>query len=449
LSGTIKITGGKVGAKSLYGPGIAGGTVIISVDQSKGEFVRGWAGDSGAGITGNNIIIESGEVSGRGGGKSGGGAGIGGNDRKDGGNVTIKGGTVEAIGCNGGAGIGGGNAGNLTGTITISGGTVTAKGGARGAGIGAGSAGNALKGHVIITGGKVIAEGNELAAGIGGGMEGDSGVGGEGSNVSISGTANVIAWAGGIKEGDHCSAIGHGHDDREYGTLKLSENMMVQADWNEKDGEAGEPFPWDNRQGGCFYRWYAHIQPCDHRNATYTDITGKTHTVKACKYCKQGGKKEKHDFNPKTHKCRTCGYEQKTDVTVTFDANGGKGKMGKQVLTPGEATKLNANAFTWEGHTFKGWNNQGRRQRQGLRRRGEDHAEEGRHPLRPVVYQRDTEGREQAGGLHRRAHHRRGLRRAAVGRHPRQKGVLPRRKRQAHRDRTGHLSGEGQGREGQ
>jgi len=131
---------------------------------------------------------------------------------------------------------------------------------------------------------------------------------------------------------------------------------LVQADWNEKDGEAGEPFPWDNRQGGCFYRWYAHIQPCDHRNATYTDITGKTHTVKACKYCKQGGKKEKHDFNPKTGKCRDCGYKQRTDVTVTFDANGGKGSMDRQVFSDGKPGKLDANAFTWENHTFKAWN---------------------------------------------------------------------------------------------
>lgn len=131
---------------------------------------------------------------------------------------------------------------------------------------------------------------------------------------------------------------------------------MVQADWNEKDGEAGESFPWDNRQGGCFYRWYAHIQPCDHRGMTYTDITEKTHTLKACKYCKLGGKKEKHDFNPKTGKCRDCGYKQRTDVTVTFDANGGKGSMDRQVFSDGKPGKLDANAFTWENHTFKAWN---------------------------------------------------------------------------------------------
>ena len=41
---------------------------------------------------------------------------------------------------------------------------------------------------------------------------------------------------------------------------------------------------------------------------------------------------------------------------ITFDANGGKGEMGRQEIVPGKAGQLNANAFTWSGHTFKEWN---------------------------------------------------------------------------------------------
>ena len=41
---------------------------------------------------------------------------------------------------------------------------------------------------------------------------------------------------------------------------------------------------------------------------------------------------------------------------VTFYANGGKGEMGRQKMVSGKPEKLNANAFTWSGHTFKGWN---------------------------------------------------------------------------------------------
>ena len=43
-----------------------------------------------------------------------------------------------------------------------------------------------------------------------------------------------------------------------------------------------------------------------------------------------------------------------SDVTVTFDANGGEGTMAAQTLTEGKGT-LTANAFTKEGFRFAGW----------------------------------------------------------------------------------------------
>ena len=42
--------------------------------------------------------------------------------------------------------------------------------------------------------------------------------------------------------------------------------------------------------------------------------------------------------------------------TVTFDANGGSGSMGAQTFTGGVAQALTANAFTFAGHSFTGWN---------------------------------------------------------------------------------------------
>lgn len=45
-----------------------------------------------------------------------------------------------------------------------------------------------------------------------------------------------------------------------------------------------------------------------------------------------------------------------TEVTITFDANGGTGTMEAQTVTSGEAAALTANAFTRDGYTFSGWN---------------------------------------------------------------------------------------------
>ena len=81
---------------------------------------------------------------------------------------------------------------------------------------------------------------------------------------------------------------------------------------------------------------------------------------------------------------------------VSFDANGGSGTMSAESYTTGVAKALTANAFTFTGHTFTGWNTA--RQRLGHRLyRRPDHHDQRRHlALRPVDRQanaeRDAEG---------------------------------------------------------
>ena len=127
------------------------------------------------------------------------GAGIGGGNYGSGENITITGGRVNATGGWGSAGIGGGNygSGNYGSgkTITIKGGTVTAKGGDCGAGIGGGNGGigggdSGIGENITITDGTVTATGGIYGAGIGGGVNAS------GSNVTVSGAAQVTATAG-------------------------------------------------------------------------------------------------------------------------------------------------------------------------------------------------------------------------------------------------------------
>ena len=120
---------------------------------------------------------------------------------------------LEYIGCmtDGGAGIGtGGSASDSEGTITINGGTLNARGGNGRAGIGGGCGDNAYAGRVVINGGKVTAKGGLRAAGIGagygshgdviisggiveasGGSFSTTGIGGSGSNVTMTYTDDV------------------------------------------------------------------------------------------------------------------------------------------------------------------------------------------------------------------------------------------------------------------
>lgn len=147
-----------------------------------------------------------------------GGAGIGSEDRLASGdynvgNITITGGDIFATGNGGGAGIGGGGyqhsiVGKGT-NIKITGGRVTAVGGNFSAGIGGSIGSNGD--NITISDAEVIAIGGTCAAGIGGGCRLGNGIVGQGTNISISGSANVKA-AGGVTDGEDGAgaAIGAG-----------------------------------------------------------------------------------------------------------------------------------------------------------------------------------------------------------------------------------------------
>ena len=204
------------------------GTLTLKDDKKKAGSLTATGGKFGAGIgggnggSGKNITITGGTVNAAGGGQ---GAGIGGGNYGSGEAITITGGTVEATGGDFGAGIGGGSWGNGE-DITIKGGTVEANGGLFGAGIGGGNAasiGGSGK-NITITGGTVKAAGGERGAGIGGGSWGS------GSNVTVSGAAQVTAIAGkpdrnGVGAG---ATIGNGDSMTEDG--ELVDGKKIQAD---------------------------------------------------------------------------------------------------------------------------------------------------------------------------------------------------------------------------
>ncbi|WP_305205619.1 S-layer homology domain-containing protein, partial [Faecalibaculum rodentium] len=138
-SGTITIHGGVInatggGQSGRYGgAGIGGGTSRSGNGGNSGTII----------IYGNTVTANSGEGSLTGAGIGGGGGLMGGGA---GNNIQIYGGTINATGSEGSAGIGGGGSNTIDdsshksgdGAVTISGGTVTAVGGNYAAGIGGG-----------------------------------------------------------------------------------------------------------------------------------------------------------------------------------------------------------------------------------------------------------------------------------------------------------------------
>ena len=192
-----------------------GGNLTIGSESGSGQLVA-VGGDGGAGIgsedrlaSGNynvgNITITGGDIFATG---NGGGAGIGGGWYCGASDITITGGNVTAVGKEdnpkniGGAGIGGGgshnsNAGGGT-NLKITGGRVAAVGGNFSAGIGGSIGSNGD--NITISDAEVIAIGGTCGAGIGGGCADFNGNVGQGTNVSISGSANVKA-AGGVSDG--------------------------------------------------------------------------------------------------------------------------------------------------------------------------------------------------------------------------------------------------------
>ena len=211
------------------------GTLTLKDDNQKAGSLTATGGSYSAGIgggengSGKNITINGGTVNATGGSQ---GAGIGGGSSGSGENITINSGTVTAAGGSYGAGIGGGywgdyNSGNGGKDITINGGTVTATGGYLGAGIGGGGIG-VYDGYtngenITINGGTVTATGGDRGAGIGGG---DSG---SGSNVTVSGAAQVTATAGKSNGSYGAGAtIGNGGSVTEDGDLVNGKE--IQAD---------------------------------------------------------------------------------------------------------------------------------------------------------------------------------------------------------------------------
>lgn len=210
-SGQLVATGGDGGA------GIGGGenTGAENITITGGDiFAIGNGGGAGIGggwdCSASDITITGGDIFATG---NGGGAGIGGGWYCSASDITITGGNVTAVGKEdnpnriGGAGIGGGgsqssNAGGGS-NLKITGGRVTAVGGNFSAGIGGSIGSNGD--NITISNAEVIAIGGTCAAGIGGGCRLGNGIVGQGTNISISGSANVKA-AGGV--GDSMDGAG-------------------------------------------------------------------------------------------------------------------------------------------------------------------------------------------------------------------------------------------------
>lgn len=203
-----------------------GGNLTIGSESGSGQLVA-VGGRCGAGIGSEdrlasgdynvgNITITGGDIFATG---NGGGAGIGGGWDCSASDITITGGNVTAVGKEdnprniGGAGIGGGGSQNSNvgggSNIKITGGRVVAVGGNFSAGIGGSIGSNGD--NIAISDAEVIAIGGTCAAGIGGGCRLGNGIVGQGTNISISGSANVKA-AGGVTDGEDGAgaAIGAG-----------------------------------------------------------------------------------------------------------------------------------------------------------------------------------------------------------------------------------------------
>lgn len=154
--------------------------------------------------TGSLNVSSGGSVSAIGAKRSGSVTGI------PGGNIVINGGTINATGGNGGAGIGGCTVTNC-GTITINGGNITAVGNDSAPGIGSGNRASFCAG-ITISGGTVTATGNGRAAGIGCGYSGSCG------NITIADTVTKVTA---IKGDSSPNSIGPGFGGYSCGTITI------------------------------------------------------------------------------------------------------------------------------------------------------------------------------------------------------------------------------------
>ncbi|MBQ5549312.1 MAG: hypothetical protein IIT33_10840, partial [Prevotella sp.] len=215
--------------------------------------------------------------------------------------LIIEGGTITANGGSG-AGIGGGRFSSGM-KVTIKGGTVNAKGNRGGAGIGSGSGDTEKKGdggYFLMTGGTVTAEGyhdfgsGEVVCGIGGGINAHGGEAHiDGGTLVVKGT-NGGAIGSGLPSSRNIDygRPGEAYNNKLsfYNMLSLSENgsyrkVTVSADKSKTDNL---PICVANKRkemvrSNC----YAKIEVCHHNDegaASYTLVNDEQHNV-TCKYC--------------------------------------------------------------------------------------------------------------------------------------------------------------------
>ena len=311
---------------------INGGKITAWIDDKDGGPGTGACigGGFGSKATFDLIRITGGSISVR---NPGSGAGIGGGYASDGGLIEILGGEISS-GSYKGAGIGSGADAEFPTTIKISNACVYASSGSRGAGIGGGERSDG--GYITISSGYVTATGGYMeydfwveqmnfltntnydypeaswgalvgwlitglladdefsGAGIGGGA------GGDGGDVVISGGVVIV------KGGKSSTAIGHGDEAEDEGSLSLYPEAQV---WVGTDEEHIQPFPVaaENRVTALQTNVFGEIRYCDHPDCDYIDNEdGLTHTV-ICKYCGFVKRDERHFFHA-DDKC-VCGFK--------------------------------------------------------------------------------------------------------------------------------------------
>ena len=218
-TGNIIIEDGIITANGGFGAAGIGGCIYrdgnnITITGGKVTATGGGGGAAGIGGgsegNGGNITITDGKVTATGGNgnsnRGGGGAGIGSGYSKFDGTITITGGTVTATGGNkgtaefgGGAGIGGGYGRRVSNGVSGGGATTN------------------IGGNIIISGGTVEATGKDGAAGIGAGKNGGvsgtftttksgtatitaTGGEGEGAGPDISDVSGQVIWTGNIND---------------------------------------------------------------------------------------------------------------------------------------------------------------------------------------------------------------------------------------------------------
>lgn len=363
--GTVTATGGNNGAGiggAYYGNG---GTVEIyggNVTATSPFFAAGIGG--GCDANGGSVTINGGTVHANGGKDSAGiGCGERRNGTKHGGSLTVNDGLVVARGGSHGAGIGGGQDASGA-TVIINGGEVRATGGTDAAGIGCGEETafnpNINGGSLTVNGGTVFADGTGWGAGIGGGEDAD------GATVIING-GSVTAWAGTDAGNKNGCAIGSEDGDGHRGTIYIGDTLMVHAGQNPTDAD-GHLFPKETRGAACFFRPYARIEPCNHKDASYSvsgTESGDTHTLH-CGHCKTNATHE-HTFNDQ-NVCTVCGVNATTYTVKVYlpvingdgsYTNGNYGAPITTIMVSGTQIVLPAAPLSNEprGMKFAGWLN--------------------------------------------------------------------------------------------